>query len=187
MTRKKLFNIGVLLIIISISLAGYNIYSDYRAEKMSENLLKELTVGEGNLPEIENDMKIPVKNVDGVDIIGHISIPKLDKDLPVTADWNYELMNKYPNRYSGEKFNDPLIIMAHNFKSHFGGLRKLKKGDDIEFTDVLGRKIKYRVDIMEVIDGYDIDTMKNTDYDLTLFTCTLDRTARFTIRANRIN
>lgn len=75
--------------------------------------------------------------------------------------------------------------MAHNYINHFGKIHELEKDDKIVFTDALGRVTKYKVELKEVIDGKDIDSMVNTDYDLTLFTCTLDSVSRVTIRANR--
>lgn len=86
----------------------------------------------------------------------------------------------------GENYGDPLIIMAHNYRKHFSDIHKLETRDIIRFVDGLGRITDYEVQIREVIDGYDVDSMVNTDYDLSLFTCTLDRVSRLTIRANRI-
>ncbi|MGO3018472.1 MAG: hypothetical protein ACTIH2_04895 [Anaerococcus sp.] len=51
------------------------------------------------LPIEEDILPIPSIEVDGIEIIGNIEIPKLNVNLPVTKDWNYDLMKKYPNRY----------------------------------------------------------------------------------------
>ncbi|MGI5949742.1 sortase [Peptoniphilus sp.] len=185
MNKRTIKKIGIILVAMALCLAIYNIYSDYLGEISSKKIISQLPSVEEKLPQQEENLKIPVKNIDGIDIIGRIKIPKLERDLPVAATWSDELMKKCPNRYRGEKYSEPLIILAHNYRSHFGGLGKLSQGDEIEFIDVLGRKIKYKVEAMEVIDGDDVERMTGTDFDLTLFTCTLDRTTRFTIRASR--
>lgn len=179
--------LGLILIISGLGLAFYNIVLTNKADEKSKEVIQELPQEDKDLPYEEVDLNIPVKNIDGIDFIGRLQIPAINKDLPITADWSYDLMRSYPNRYKGKTYDEPLIIMAHNFKSHFGDLPQLKNKDKIIFVDVLGRKITYEVVAMEIIDGYDVEDMVDTNYDLSLFTCNIwDRTTRFTIRANKI-
>lgn len=188
MNKKLARKISLFFIICALLLVLYNVLETRRAYVYSKNLIEEINKLENEkkpLPIEEDILPIPSIEVDGVEIIGNIEIPKLNVNLPVTKDWNYDLMKKYPNRYIGDTYNEPLIIMAHNYINHFGKIYELEKDDNIVFTDALGRVTKYKVELKDVIDGKDIDSMVNTDYDLTLFTCTLDSASRVTIRASR--
>ncbi|MGO1580304.1 MAG: sortase [Peptoniphilaceae bacterium] len=189
MTKKRIRSLGLVFILLGLALWIYNLYEGQRAYAFSQEIVDEfdkLNLEEKPLGPEEDGFPIPKVNIDGVEIIGELEIPKLGKRLPITASWNYKLMKRYPNRYMGERYGDPLIIMAHNYKKHFNDIYKLEKGDEIKFTDVLGRVINYEVEIREVIDGYDVESMTKTNYDLSLFTCTIDSMSRITIRANRI-
>lgn len=186
--KNKFFTlIGSLLIVAGLSLCLYNIKLIKDAEFSSKKIIKDLPNEEKTLPKEELDLNIPSENIDGIDFIGRLEIPSLNKSLPITADWSYDLMKFYPNRYKGKRYDQPLIFMAHNYKSHFGDLPELKNKDEIIFVDVLGRKISYEVVAIEIIDGLDEEEMINTEYDLSLFTCNIwDRSTRFTIRAEKI-
>ena len=68
-------------------------------------------------------------------VIGVIRIPKTDTQLPIIGEWSSSLLKVSVCRYQGGKPNEPgnLVIMGHNYKSgaHFGGLKKLKVGDEV--------------------------------------------------------
>ena len=186
--KSKIFKfLGLSLIIFGLGLTFYNIVMSNKADKAGKELVQKLAPPKEDLPNEEMDLNIPVKNINGLDFIGELEIPALGKKLPITATWSYDLMKYFPNKYRGKSYDQPLIIMAHNYKSHFGDLPKLKEKDKIIFVDVLGRKLTYQVVAREIIDGYDVKDMLNSAYDLSLFTCNIwDRSTRFTIRANRI-
>ncbi|MDD7306732.1 MAG: sortase [Peptoniphilaceae bacterium] len=186
--KSKIFKaLGLSLIIFGICLTFYNIIMSNKADKAGKEVVKKLATAKEDLPNDEIDLNIPIKNINGIDFIGELEIPAIGKKLPITAAWSYDLMKSFPNKYMGKSYDQPLIIMAHNYKSHFGDLPKLKENDKIIFVDVLGRKISYQVVAREIIDGYDVKDMLNSAYDLSLFTCNIwDRSTRFTIRANRI-
>ena len=186
--KKNMRLAGIFLILLGILLGVNNIYESLNAQKKSQiilNGLEDLGGVKKEVPDIEMELNYPIKTINGIDIIGYIEIPKLQKKLPVAATWDYEIMKSCPNRYKGKKYLEPLIILGHNYRSHFKDISRLDRGDEIIFTDVLGRSLYYTVDIMEIIDGNDITSMVSTDYDLTLFTCTFDRVNRVTIRAMR--
>ncbi|MBR0516463.1 MAG: sortase, partial [Eubacterium sp.] len=73
--------------------------------------------------------------------------------------------------------------------SHFGKIDDLVSGDQIVFTNTLGKKYIYTVAYTEVIDGEDITQMfsgQSEEWDLTLFTCTLSGKSRVTVRADLV-
>lgn len=52
------------------------------------------------------------------------------------------------------------------------------------FTDVDGNVFLYEVVLQEVMGATAIEEMTVSDYDLSLFTCTMDGQSRFTVRCN---
>jgi sortase A len=131
-------------------------------------------------------MKMPRKNIDGIDYIGYIQIPKLDLELPIIAETSDALLKMAPCRYEGSVYQDNMIIGGHNYRQHFGYIDELSYGDMIHFIDMDGNTFSYEVIDLETIDAADISGMSAGDWDLTLFTCNMSRSARITIRCARI-
>ena len=138
---------------------------------------------EPTVPEMETAV------VDGHTYIGYLSIPALDIELPVMAEWSYPNLKTAPCRYTGNLYGDNLVIAAHNYASHFGKIGSLKAGDEMIFTDMKGEEHRYAVCELEQIPGTAVWQMQSgsaEDWDLTLFTCTLNGQSRVTVRAERI-
>ena len=76
------------------------------------------------------------------------------------------------------------MIMAHNYSTHFGKLRQLAEGARVQFVDMDGKVWDYRVAAMDVLAAEAVEEMTAGEYDLTLFTCELNRTHRVTVRCN---
>ena len=57
---------------------------------------------------------------------GVLRIPTLGLELPVLNEWNYDLLQMAPCRYSGDVETDDLILMGHDYQSHFGKLEELQ-------------------------------------------------------------
>ena len=72
--------------------------------------------------------------------IGYISIPKLELELPVMAEWDYDRLKIAPCRHFGSPESDDLVIAAHSYKNHFGRLGRLEAEDVVVFTDMEGGK-----------------------------------------------
>lgn len=123
--------------------------------------------------------------VDGKLYIGILKIPAINLELPVMQDWNDSNLKIAPCRYKGSIATDDLIIAGHNYKRHFGPIGKLKKGDELIFTEVDGTKHYYVVSRIERIPGLDSPQMLAGNWDLTLFTCTSDKQNRYTVRFQR--
>lgn len=123
--------------------------------------------------------------INGYTYIGYLSIPELGLDLPIMADWDYTRLRITPCRYTGSVRGEDLVIMAHNYASHFGGLSKLSEGDSVIFTDMDGVVTTYEVVAQDVLDPYAVEEMTSGDFDLTLFTCTYGGKSRVTVYCDR--
>lgn len=118
------------------------------------------------------DTEMTVVHIDGNDYVGYVSIPELGVELPVMSQWSYPRLRKAPCRYSGSTKTDDLVILAHNYARHFGGLKELSPGDEVIFTDMNGIVSRYAVVEVDTVSAYSVDEVTSGEYDLTLFTCT---------------
>ncbi|MBE6709336.1 MAG: sortase [Ruminococcaceae bacterium] len=150
------------------------------------NKTGETNVTTASVPQDEDYEEMPIVQIDGNRYIGIITIPAIGIELPVIADWDYELLNLAPCRHFGSSATDDLVIAGHNFVAHFANLRYLKEGDTVSFTDMNGEVIVYAVEKMEILDATAVDQVLNVDYDLILYTCTYEGTTRVTVFCNRI-
>ena len=127
-------------------------------------------------------IEMPEQEIDGVAYIGKVEIPNLQIELPVASQCRESTARTAPCRYVGSAYTKDLIICAHNYKTHFGNLSKLSVGDAVFLTDMEGNRFEYQVVEFEVMDGTAIEQMKQGDWDLTLFTCTVGGRSRFAVR-----
>lgn len=187
---KALIGIGVFLILAAFILVLYNFYREYNAKKKVEKylpkleqIIKDHSVGNNNA---DNDKSSKTMNIDGMNFLGILSVPSKNLELPILADYSYELLDTAPCRYSGSYDSDDLVIGGHNYRSHFSKLKSIKNGEEIFFTSFDGTVYKYsvlRVEILEPTQIEDLINKQNTDdWDLTLFTCTSSGAARCVIR-----
>jgi sortase A len=201
-----LIAVGLLLLLISLGLVGYNIWDNHRAAETSSEILQQLptpTVTEEpeatpdaaeEPPQPEEaevplyvtnpDMEMPTVEIDGNTYIGRIDIPSLELSLPVMSEWSYPNLRISPCRYTGSAYKNNLIIAAHNYESHFGNLKYLNAGDEITFTDVDGNVFNYVVAEIEQLNPTAIEQMESGDWALTLFTCTIGGSYRVTVRCD---
>ena len=107
-------------------------------------------------------------------------------ELPVMAEWDDTRLKLAPCRYSGSTKTDDLVIAAHNYARHFGGLQTLQPGDAVWFTDMDGVVTAYEVAAVEVLQPTAVEEMTAGEYDLTLFTCTYGGRSRVTVRCDRV-
>ncbi len=195
---KILIRIGVVLIGAALALTLYNVVDGIMAGRKAAAALEELRSGitsDNSLDSLTSDgrplyekypeMAMPLVNIDGEYYVGVLEIPTLDIELPVRGEFSYKGLKTAPCVYDGSVYMDNMIIAAHNYSRHFGRLKSLNIGDRVSFTDGDGNVFLY--DAAEVIqlDGADIDGMKTGEWDMTLFTCTLDGRSRVAVRLVR--
>ncbi len=173
--------IGCMLLLIACGWYIYNIVEDNYAGQQAEELLNKLNDKQKDT-EKTNDSVIIVED-DA--FCGKIIIEKLSVELPVYDEWNYTRLKSAPCRYTGSINTNDIVIAAHNYKSHFGSLNKLKNGDEVEFIDAYGKSYMYEVCELKTLDGTAVSDMKSGGWDFTLFTCTKGGKQRVTVRCVR--
>lgn len=200
MKNRKIGTAVILLGFILIAAAGvvtiHNINIDVKAGEKAESILDGLTVREQSSATDDEDLLEYFQNsdnemvsvkLDGEEYIGILSIPKYGLELPVMEDWSYAGMQISPCRYSGSVYKQNLVIAAHNYYSHFGSIGGLTQGDEIYFKGMDGRTYQYAVAENEVLSPDEVDKMCNSEWELTLFTCTLGGRNRITVRCKLNN
>ena len=199
MKPKHLICGGLLLIAAALAFTGYNLWEDQRAAQAARQALTAMeaqTAEEGerapeqpepSVPEyvLHPDMEMPTVEIDGVEYIGTLTIPALGLELPIVSAWSDALLDLAPCRYTGSAYLGDLIIAGHNYRGHFGSLYRLTPGDAVQFTDTAGNVFSYGVSEIQELPGTALEEMEAGDWDLTLFTCTLSRTSRVTVRCER--
>ena len=186
----------------AVLLLVYNLWDGHRARESEEAILAEYLQenkkasespdasdkeDEQNIPDyiLNPDMDMPeytLKSLGDVACIGILEIPALNLELPVISSWSYSSLRLAPCRYSGSAYKGNLVIAAHNYQSHFGGLRTLPEGSEVFFTDAVGNRFSYYVAVTEALTPWRVDDMTSGEWPLTLFTCTLDSQNRVTVR-----
>lgn len=135
---------------------------------------------------LDPEREMPVLNHEGQDYIGTLSLPALGLELPIISQWSYPALKLAPCRYTGSAYLDDLVLMGHNYTSHFRTLPDLQVGDRVVFTDVDGNTFTYEVAVKETLPPTAVEEMTAGDWPLTLFTCTVGGTSRFTVRCDKV-
>lgn len=180
---------GAICIVSALALLLYNNAESKKAHDASSELIESLrtVIAENeDIPVDPFDDEMRVTDIDGYGYIGYLTIPALELDLPVMADWDYTRLKIAPCRYFGSAKTDNLVIAAHNYKYHFGYLGHLSVGDIVIFTDMDARVYNYKVDSVELLEATDVDKVKNTGDDLILYTCNYSGTMRVTVRCSYV-
>lgn len=186
--RKKIGVICILLgVICMLGAVCFNVYNHRESEKaanVTESLLDDLqNVMDASDKEQDNvQTEMPTVKVNGYECIGILSIPVLELELPVLADWSYAKLKKAPCHYYGSYYEEDFVIAAHNYKAHFGRLSELQMGDVVTFTDVNGVVYRYEVALSETLPKGATKEMITSGFALSLYTCTPGGGNRVTVR-----
>lgn len=190
--------LGLLLVVAALSLTAYNLWDERRAAESADAAMagleekiprpEELNLPAEMIPDyiLNPNMDMPVVEIDGYQYIGWLEIPALGLDLPVMDSWSYPQLKLSPCRYSGSAYLDNMAIAAHNYKRHFGGLRDLDLGEEVRFTDVDGNLFVYQTAALEQLEPTQTKAVQDSEWDLTLFTCTLGGQFRVALRCERV-
>lgn len=182
--------LGILLIAGAAGLLGYNRWDNWRAGQSVTDIQDALEAAEEESSgyDVPEDGVMRTVEIDGYKYIGTLSIPSYGLELPVMSEWSYPGLKIAPGRYSGSVWTDDLIICGHNYERHFGNLKYLEAGDEIAFTDVDGNVFTYQVEEVLILQPTDVEEMADqtsSEWDLTLFTCTIGGQTRVTVRCSR--
>ncbi len=119
--------------------------------------------------------------VEGERYLGFLSLPAIGVELLVRMERDMEGLKTAPARYAGS-LEGGLVIGAHNYAAHFGGLSRLRQGDAVYLTDGAGALHCYTVERIETLAPESVAEMTDSGWELTLFTCTYGGQNRVTVR-----
>lgn len=197
--------LGIALILGTCSLMIRNQQEDQNAGIFVEELVplirEEISMAQGTMPteqvisqenipeELMNpeDLIMTETVINGYAYIGYLMIPDLNLELPIMSGWDDQRLQISPCRFTGTLKGEDLVIMAHNYNSHFGRLSQLSEGSPIQFMDMDGNLWDYSVAAMDILPAEAVEEMTAGEYDLTLFTCAPNRSQRITVRCNKSN
>lgn len=184
---RILVALGAVCIIAAAVLLRHNLAEERRADEAARSVMPALaekisgsrTARDNTAPARNADIGVVI---DGERYLGFLSMPTLSLELPVLSEWDGLKLQNAPCRYSGSLSDGALVLGAHNYSYHFGTIAQLAAGDTVYFTDGNGDIHTYSVVLTETLDPNETERMVDTDYPLTLFTCTYGGAHRITVR-----
>lgn len=122
-------------------------------------------------------------------IIAIISIDKLGVKYPVLKDTTDENLKVAPTKYWGADPNEVgnCCIVGHNYgnSKYFSKLNNIDIGDIVKVMDTKGNDVSYKVYAKNVINENDVsctDQMTDGKKEVTLITCTANKTERLAVK-----
>ena len=188
--------LGICCLLSSLGLLVYNRWEEENAQNASQQILLDVresiqdNTGKetgGEKSDWAGAAAMPAAQVDGYDCIGVLSIPVLNLELPVLADWSYAKLKVAPCHYFGSCYEENFVIAAHNYPSHFGKLPEVQPKDLILFTDISGSVYGYEVVLLETLPANATEEMITSGFDLSLYTCTPGGARRVTVRCSAVS
>lgn len=184
---------GICIVLIALALLLYNQWEQRQAMESSQIILqkmeqvRQLSTAEIQMDQTQENGEMAEVEIDGESYIGTLRIPSLKLELPVISQWSYPKLKTAPCRYAGTIDQENLVLLGHNYKTHFGKLDRLESGAQIEFEDVNQTVHNYLVLSVETIDPANVEQVTSGDCDLVLFTCTYDGRYRTMVKCDAVN
>ena len=192
-TKRGMFLLlaGVLLVCAALCMQLMQKWQDDMAGQNANSLLQQLELNK-SFPGMEEDTqnaeqarpvdsKMPEKEFLGYTLCGSLRIDSLNMHLPILSDWDYDMLKVAPCRYSGTISGENLIIMGHNYKTHFTPLHNITAGTEVEFENTYGMVFRYKVAQIEYLKRTEGEKLPS-QYPLTIFTCTPGGLERIVVR-----
>ncbi len=187
---KKVYNIILIILIISAVIVGGMIFSKYYKESKNEqelsNIIKEV---EKKLKD-QNGIETTYK---GYKVVGIIEIPKINIKYPILSETTTESLLVSVTKFWGADINKigNVTIAGHNNFSGtmFGKTKKLEEGDIIKLTDLNNETLDYKVFQKYKIDPNDVTCVESVEKgtkEVTLITCTNGHKERLVIKAREV-
>lgn len=125
--------------------------------------------------------------------IGKIDIPSLNVSYAIINKTTDELLKISPTKFWGPDPNKKgnLCIVGHNYRNtkFFSKVPKLKNGDIIKITDIMGRTVEYAVYDIYTVEPQNVSATSQKTHgkrEITLITCTNDAVNRFIVKAREV-
>lgn len=107
--------------------------------------------------------------IDGIDVIGLLELPGRGIKLPVSAEWDSSEQSFRPARFMGSVYDGTLIVGGRSEDGNFDFIDQLDAGEELTFTDMIGRVFRYMVRKICHADNARAETLADTESALTLF------------------
>ena len=185
------------MILAAIGLTVFNRLDSSRAGRASARAAQKLQAvipkpvettedtpaGEILIPDyiLDPGREMPERIIDGETYVAMLEIPSLELELPVLSHWSYEGLQKAPCRYSGSLYLNNLVICGHNYISHFAPLWSMRPGESVIVTDMDGNRFRFIAEEIHTLSPDQVREMTESEWDLTLFTCTAGGSLRFAV------
>ena len=162
--KNKILISAIIILLSSFSIFIFinvnitkNIKQNKKALDSINNILKEQ-----ELEIIDNTKEnFPKLEIENTDYIGIINIPKNNLLLPIESKCNNRVINLQSScKYS----NNPFIILGTNLNDSFNKVSTYNIKDSIEFTNMLGQKVQYKINKIKRINN--INDISKYDGDL---------------------
>ena len=189
--------LGALLLLAALGLSVYNRLDSRRAGRRAAEVMEQLEqllpapaapvagtpAGETLTPDyiLDPGRDMPEREIDGTAYAAVLEIPALALRLPVVSRWSNDALKNAPCRYSGSVYQNDLVIAGHNYSTQFGPLRTLSLGDRVYVTDMDGNRFSFQVAELHTLSPEQVEEMTDSEWDLTLFTCTPGGAARLAV------
>lgn len=163
--------LGLAVLTAAICLAGRNLTEERRAGAASARILSARS----------SPTQVTAEALGEPEYFGQLDIPVLELVLPILSEWSEENLRIAPCRFSGSLEKGNLVLIAHNYRTHFGPIRRLKPGDPVNLTLAEGMELHYQVIASEVVSPVALEAVTSGSHSLTLITCTYGGKTRLAV------
>lgn len=197
MSKKSRRGLACMLVglLLLLGAGGFWLYNEWENDQAGQaantfmtQVHKQITDDKAKISSSGSSSEISVEKITADspahvgNMMGLLSIPSLQITLPIQWNYSVDALKTSPCRFTNDGTLDRLIICGHNYRTHFGKLGSLKKGDKVLFTDMDGRVCHFAVSETMTVAADDWAALKTGDWDLTLFTCTFGNQQRVLVR-----
>ncbi|MDD2992023.1 MAG: sortase [Pygmaiobacter sp.] len=201
MKRNLRRTLSVLLLVAGIAVLGiagvFALQNEAEANRAAADAsallartqaLQQAALKEKKAPKPYRDLATAMADVQAQGLLGTISIPAFDIELPVQSEYEFEGLKESPMRYQGTGGEIArLVLCAHNYKAHFGRIGELQPGDEVDLTAMDGTSYKLQVSEVFTIGAWGAENLQTGDWDLSLFTCTPSGKNRVLVRCTLVD
>ncbi|NMD72268.1 class D sortase [Bacillus sp. DNRA2] len=165
MVRK----LSILLIIVGLIIIGYSAFQIFKTKTVQTNSLEKAH-------EILKKPKVDIEDFSPFmgDVVGILSIPRIDAELPIVEGTDADDLEKGVGHYKGTAWpmgNDQIVLSGHR-DTVFRRMGELEIGDELIVKVPYG-EFSYKIEGTKVVDADDLTVIKPTAPNevLTVTTC----------------
>lgn len=154
-----LFSSAIILSLCLVTFIGVNVYASLKENENTKIVEKIKDVIPNDIYLIDSELSLPTLEINDNDYIGIVKIRNLT--LPVQGD----CLSSYLKIQSTCSYShEPFIIIGTNEKNSIPMYKDLYIDDTVEFTNMLGEIVRYKID--KIKNAPDIDKLIDIKSDL---------------------